>query len=150
MATRDIIVIGASAGGVSALSTLVASLPADLPAAVFIVLHIPADSPSLLPIILSRNSALPVAPAESLSDGQSQMLEMALWSAVRAIEEQMMLARRILDRARKANHMRAAEMFERRAEEAERNSSVLRELLLGNGKGAIAEPVIRTSEEIIA
>src|SRR5205085_10277689 len=40
MATRDTIVIGASAGGVQALSTVVADLPADLPAAVFIVLHV--------------------------------------------------------------------------------------------------------------
>lgn len=63
MATRDTIVIGASAGGVSALSALVTSLPANLPAAVLIVLHIPADSPSLLPTILARDSALPVAHA---------------------------------------------------------------------------------------
>jgi len=42
MATRDIIVIGASAGGVQALTNLVADLPADLSGAVFIVLHIPA------------------------------------------------------------------------------------------------------------
>lgn len=63
MATRDTIVIGASAGGVQALSTLVASLPKDLPAAVFIVLHIPADSPSLLPEILARESSLRVAHA---------------------------------------------------------------------------------------
>jgi two-component system, chemotaxis family, protein-glutamate methylesterase/glutaminase len=348
MATRNIIVIGASAGGVAALSTLVALLPADLPASVFVVLHIPPDSPSLLPTILSRDAALKVAhatqgeqimpgriyvappdrhllidddriklvhgpkenlhrpsidslfrsaarwagpraigvvltgalndgtagmraikqcggvaivqdpleasfasmpqsvmqsirvdyslplgeigplldklsrksvaeegsyavseeikieariagqelesgeliasverlgkiskltcpdchgalwemrdddllryrchvghaySAESLSDGQSQTLEMALWSAVRALEEQMMLAKRIVERARKANHTRAAETFERRAEEAERNSSVLRELLLGNQKGAIAEPIIRNSDELIA
>lgn len=42
MPGHDIIVIGASAGGVEALSQVVAGLPADLPAAVFIVLHIPA------------------------------------------------------------------------------------------------------------
>ena len=46
MAKRDIIVIGASAGGVQALTNLVADLPADLPAAVFIVLHIPAHIPA--------------------------------------------------------------------------------------------------------
>ena len=39
MPTRDTIVIGASAGGVQALITLVAGLPTDLPAAVFIVLQ---------------------------------------------------------------------------------------------------------------
>ncbi|HZI50075.1 MAG TPA: chemotaxis protein CheB, partial [Pyrinomonadaceae bacterium] len=60
MATRDTIVIGASAGGVQALCTLVAGLPANLPAAVFIVLHIRADSPSLLPGILAREAQLRV------------------------------------------------------------------------------------------
>jgi len=54
MPERDTIVIGASAGGVQALSELVAALPGDLPAAVFIVLHIPPNAPSLLPTILAR------------------------------------------------------------------------------------------------
>lgn len=340
MATRDTIVIGASAGGVQALSALVADLPANLPAAVFIVLHIPADAPSMLPSILGRDSALRVthptngeliargriyiAPpdrhlliegnriktvhgprenlhrpsidtlfrsaarwagsrvigviltgarddgtvgmraikkrggltivqdpmeasfssmpmsvmqtikvdyslplreigplldklsretvdeeggyplaeeveietriasqeldseeliasvekigkvskltcpdchgalweihdedllrfrchvghaysAESLSDGQAQMLEVALWSAVRALEEQMILAQRIVERARRANHTHAIRAFEKRARDAERNSSVIRQLLLDGEKGGIGEPVI--------
>ena len=343
--TRDIIVIGASAGGVQALSTLVATLPPRLPAAVFIVLHIPADPPSLLPNILSRDARMPVSHAkngeriehgriyvappdqhlliershvklvhgpkenlhrpsidtlfrsaarwagpkvigvvltgaradgtvgmraikqrggitivqdpieatfpsmptsvmqdisvdysvpvreigslltnltkepaeeggypvaeeveieakisgqemdageliasverlgrvskltcpecqgalweindedllrfrchvghafssESLSDGQAERLEVALWSAVRALEEQMILAKRIVERARKANHMRAATMFERRAEEAERNSGVIRQLLLGDETGNIAEPVVENADEL--
>jgi two-component system, chemotaxis family, protein-glutamate methylesterase/glutaminase len=37
---RDIFVIGASAGGIDPLIALVERLPADLPAAVFVVLHI--------------------------------------------------------------------------------------------------------------
>jgi len=60
MATLDTIVIGASAGGVQALTKLVADLPANLPAAVFIVLHIPANSPSWLPVILARDAKLRV------------------------------------------------------------------------------------------
>jgi two-component system chemotaxis response regulator CheB len=60
---HDIIVIGASAGGVEALSILVRELPARLPAAVFIVLHIPPQTPSLLPTILDRVSPLAVAQA---------------------------------------------------------------------------------------
>lgn len=342
MPNKDIIVIGASAGGVQALSTLVAQLPPDLPAAVFIVLHIPTDFPSLLPNILARDSHLPVAHAvngeeikqgkiyvappdyhllledgdvklvrgpkenlhrpsidtlfrsaarwagprvigviltgarddgrvgmraikqrggiaivqdpleapfpsmpmsvmqdikvdyslllteiapllgtlshetveeegrypvpddidieaqiaeqemesgefiasveklgkiskltcpdchgalweiydadilryrchvghafssESLNEGQSQMLEVALWSAVRALEEKMILARRIVERAQNANHLKAAKLFERRAQEAEEHSSVLRQLLLNEQKGNIADELIQT------
>jgi two-component system chemotaxis response regulator CheB len=58
MAGRDIIVVGASAGGVEALSRLVADLPVDLPAAVFIVLHISPHSGTALPRILDRRSKL--------------------------------------------------------------------------------------------
>jgi two-component system chemotaxis response regulator CheB len=55
---HDIIVIGASAGGVDALVKLAHDLPVSLPAAVFVVLHIPAQSPSLLPTILNRAGPL--------------------------------------------------------------------------------------------
>jgi two-component system, chemotaxis family, protein-glutamate methylesterase/glutaminase len=85
--------------------------------------------------------------AESLSAGQVQTLEMALWSAVRALEEQMILARRIVERARRANNTRAAESFESRALEAEKNSAAIRRLLLGNDNGSIAQPVIDDREE---
>jgi hypothetical protein len=76
------------------------------------------------------------------------MLESALWFAVRALEEQMILARRIVERARKANRERAASIFKRRAEEAERNSAVIRQMLLGNGKADIADPIIQSSDEL--
>ena len=345
MATRDIIVIGASAGGVQALSTLVSTLPEDLPAAVFIVLHIPANSSSFLPTILGRESNLPVAhvtdgepimrgrvyvappdqhlliqggrvrlvhgpkenlhrpsidalfrsaarwggprvigvvltgarddgkvgmraiklrggitivqdpleapfpsmpmsvmqdikvdysvalreiapllnqlsrqtveeegrypvsdqveieakiaqqemesdeliasverlgkvskltcpdchgalweiddqellryrchvghaySAEPLGDGQSQLLEVALWSAVRALEEQMILAKRIVERARRSNQPHALRMFERRAQEAEEHSSIIRQLLLTDKKDDIAEPVVQGDDK---
>lgn len=341
MATRNIIVIGASAGGVPALSSLVAELPANLSAAVFVVLHIPANAPSLLPTILARHSSLPVAhaidgeqiepnriyvapsdhhllidggrvrivhgprenlhrpsidalfrsaarwagprvigvvltgarddgrlgmraikqrggiaivqdpseapfpsmplsvlqditvdytlklreiapllhhlsrenaadesrypvsdeieieariaeqrmdgdelvasverlgkisrltcpdchgalweihdndllrfrchvghafSAESLNEGQSQTLDTALWSAVRTLEEQMMLAQRIVERARKANNRQAATRFEQRAKEAEEQSLMIRRLLLQGEKGDIGEPVLK-------
>ena len=58
---RDIIVIGASAGGVQALCKVIEDLPAGFPAAVFVVLHVSPDGYSALPAILSRSGSLPAS-----------------------------------------------------------------------------------------
>jgi two-component system, chemotaxis family, protein-glutamate methylesterase/glutaminase len=63
MPGRDIIVAGASAGGVEALSNLVAGFDADLPAAVFVVLHVSPQGTSVMPAILSRAGPLPASHA---------------------------------------------------------------------------------------
>lgn len=60
MAQRDIIVIGASAGGLQALTTLVKRLPGSLNATLFVVVHMSRAAGGVLPDILSRASALPV------------------------------------------------------------------------------------------
>ena len=59
MPGHAIIVVGASIGGLEALRSLVAGLPRDLPAALFVVWHIAPDSPALLPDILTRAGPLP-------------------------------------------------------------------------------------------
>jgi two-component system chemotaxis response regulator CheB len=59
----QVVVLGASAGGVEALSALVRELRTDLDAAVFVVLHVPAHTPSELPNILQRCTRLPVQAA---------------------------------------------------------------------------------------
>ena len=55
---RDIVVIGASAGGVTALLALAKTLPADFPAPIFVVLHVAPDSPSIMPELLNHVAAL--------------------------------------------------------------------------------------------
>ena len=60
----NIIVIGASAGGVETLRQIVRPLPADLPAAIFVVMHVSPLTPSLLPNILTAAGLLPASPAQ--------------------------------------------------------------------------------------
>ena len=61
MAARDIIVVGASLGGLDALSKLLGGLPGELNAAVLVVLHTSPDSPRLLAGILGERTLLKVA-----------------------------------------------------------------------------------------
>src|SRR5690348_603023 len=55
---RDIIVIGGSAGALDPLKTVLAALPTNLAAAVFVVIHVSPTSPRLLAKILNYTSAL--------------------------------------------------------------------------------------------
>lgn len=63
VATHDIVVIGASAGGVEALRAVLAQFPRDLRASVLVVLHL-ARGRSMLPEILSRACRLPATHPE--------------------------------------------------------------------------------------
>src|SRR5256885_6247894 len=64
MPTRDLVVIGASAGGVETCTQLVSVLPVDLAASVLVVLRVPPDRPSVLPRILSAAGPLPATHAK--------------------------------------------------------------------------------------
>lgn len=59
-----VVAVAASAGGLEPLRQLVSELPADFPAAICVVLHIPATGRSLLAPILDRNTALAAVAAE--------------------------------------------------------------------------------------
>ena len=69
----QIVVIGASHGGIQALMVLIAMLPSDFPAAIVVVQHIAAHRPSLLAHVLSYHTGIcvqQVAGGESLQGGQ--------------------------------------------------------------------------------
>lgn len=59
-------VLGASAGGVEALQTIAAGLPANFGGSVLVVLHVPSHGVSVLPRILARKGPLP---AVHVTDG---------------------------------------------------------------------------------
>lgn len=67
MPGKDIIVIGASAGGIEALRVLFNALPGDLAASIFVVLHTATDAPGVLAAIV--NDAGPL-PAENAVNGE--------------------------------------------------------------------------------
>jgi two-component system, chemotaxis family, protein-glutamate methylesterase/glutaminase len=71
MLGHEVTTIGASAGGVEALIDLVRGLPADLPASIFVVLHMASHGSSVLPRILSRRGPLPTHHAR---DGETIVL----------------------------------------------------------------------------
>jgi len=63
-AAFDVVALAASAGGLTALSTLLACLPAGFPAAVVLVQHLDPRHRSLMAEILTRRTSLPVKQAE--------------------------------------------------------------------------------------
>jgi two-component system chemotaxis response regulator CheB len=73
---RDIVVIGASAGGVMALTELFAALPATLPASIGVVLH-RSTIPGELANVLRRKSALPVVEPKNSGPLKSGVIYLA-------------------------------------------------------------------------
>ena len=69
MSTHNMVVVGASAGGVEALSDLFWDLPSSLPISFFVTLHRLPHGPSWLPAILKRTAGLP---AEHPCDGENR------------------------------------------------------------------------------
>src|SRR5947209_11985790 len=77
--------------------------------------------------------------ADSLEAEQSEALEGALWSALRALEEKMALTRRMAHRAREHNNLMTANSFEVKARVPEQHAELLREILLNGRENALVE-----------
>jgi two-component system, chemotaxis family, protein-glutamate methylesterase/glutaminase len=93
---HDIILLGASAGGVGALARLCGGLPPDLPAAVLVVQHIAPTARSMLPQILARHSPLPAAHArdgEAIRSGQIYVAQPDFHLLVNPRSHRLMLRR---------------------------------------------------------
>jgi two-component system chemotaxis response regulator CheB len=68
MEKRNIVVIGASAGGFEALKSIVKALPGNLDASIFIVWHMSAGVRGILPDVFKKLNSIPAAHAR---DGES-------------------------------------------------------------------------------
>ncbi|MFL5490512.1 MAG: chemotaxis protein CheB, partial [Gemmatimonadales bacterium] len=78
---------------------------------------------------------------EALLVHQSEQLEAALWTALRALEEHSALARRLAGRANSRGHSHSASSFTEQAMDAEHHASVIRTALergVRTGDGAEA------------
>ncbi len=65
---KKVVVMGGSEGAFEALLQILPAVPADVPAAFFVVVHIPVDSTNYLPTLLERRSRLRAKPAK---DGET-------------------------------------------------------------------------------
>jgi two-component system chemotaxis response regulator CheB len=100
---NKIIVIGASAGGLNALKEIFSGLPPDLPAPVFVVLHI-GSGKSILPGVLGPHSLLPVVQATDGAAIESGKIFVAPPDHHLVLEAERMR----LSRSARENHARPA------------------------------------------
>jgi two-component system chemotaxis response regulator CheB len=75
---------------------------------------------------------------ESFVNEQAETLEVALWSAIRALEERSALLQRMAVRCQEHGSIQSAHRFSELATEAEQNADVIRTVLL-NGKSNVAD-----------
>jgi two-component system, chemotaxis family, protein-glutamate methylesterase/glutaminase len=116
MPTRNIIVIGASAGGVEALCQLVKGLPKELDATIFVVMHLGFES--ILPSILNRCGTLEAIPAENDSKYERGRIYIAPFNYHLMIKDSLT----VLSRGPRANgHRPAIDVLFRSAAREHRN-----------------------------
>jgi two-component system, chemotaxis family, protein-glutamate methylesterase/glutaminase len=73
-----------------------------------------------------------------LEDAQSQVMEAALWAALRSLEENITLVRRMAARARAHNNLVSAANFQEKAASLDRHAAVIRHLLAQESRTSAA------------
>jgi two-component system chemotaxis response regulator CheB len=84
--------------------------------------------------------------SDTLTSEQALTVEHALWTALRALEEQAAVRRRMAERASRQGMTASADRYQQRALELEQQAQQVRTLLLA-GVGAADEPAVETSEQ---
>ena len=85
--------------------------------------------------------------AETLLSEQSDGLESALWSALRALEERSALAARMVERATGRGHAQSAEMFAAQAHDARGHAEVIRRVLTAHRPDPSLPPAARPADK---
>jgi two-component system chemotaxis response regulator CheB len=153
MKARDIVVIGTSAGGLSALKKLLAQLPPDLPATILIVQHLsPAHSSNLERLGELTSFTCPdchgslwrltedkfirfrcrtghAYTAEALLTEQNLALENILRDALRCAVEQSTMAMDLIDHARRTNDQETIGPWNAELRKAGRRMHLIQEVL---------------------
>ena len=146
--TRDIIVIGASAGGVEALKQLFSELPQELAAAIFVVLHVSPTYRSILPDILNRSGKVRVSHARHEEPIESGHAYVAPPDHPLRLNSTVML----LDRGPKENRARPAidALFRSAAESyGPRVIGVLLSGMLDDGVAGLSEIGVRGGISVV-
>jgi two-component system, chemotaxis family, protein-glutamate methylesterase/glutaminase len=81
--------------------------------------------------------------ADTLLAEQSEALEGALWTALRALEEKASLGRRLTQQARQRGYGRAAVSFDEQVRDAEQHAKVVRQVLLDLKPTPLKEDVLK-------
>jgi two-component system chemotaxis response regulator CheB len=86
--------------------------------------------------------------ADSMVGAQATVVEAAMWTAVRALQEKAELSRRLAERSERRGLARLATRYRSAVEKAERGSEVIRQLLLsGTAEPPVTEPASESEEE---
>ena len=114
-APRGVVAVGASAGGVEALTRFAAGLPPDLPYAIAIVLHMPANAQACWPRSSIAGPAATVSAAARTADERYPR-------CLRSLQEKAKLSRKLAENAGSGTLFKR---YSQVADEAERALTIL-------------------------